>query len=141
MHAGQVTVSGAHTVGAPDGGPGLAVTGWSREHGDLRVPHFLGLHALQVLPLVALALRRTRTSSAQRVRLVFTLAGSYAALVGVLLWQALGGHSSFAGDTSTLTAPLTWLALTGVFTWRALAPSALPGRAVVNPTRAARATE
>lgn len=87
----RMTIAGAHTVGAPDGGPGLPGTGWSRQHGDLRVPHFVGLHAVQALPLVALALGRTRIQRRVRVRIVLVAAASYAAIYVILLNQALRG--------------------------------------------------
>ena len=112
MKGGRVSVVGAHTVGAPDGGPGLPATGWSREHGDVRVPHFMGLHALQALPLLALGTRRTRWSEARRVRLVLAASASYVSLLGVLLWQALRGQSLLTPDATTVAALVAWLAST-----------------------------
>jgi hypothetical protein len=107
--AGQrMTVAGAHTVDGPDGGPGLPGTGWSTEHGDLRVAHFVGLHALQVLPLVAFALRRRGTNDAVGVRLTVTAAGSYAALFGILMLQALRGQPVLAPDAVTLLLLAAW---------------------------------
>jgi len=88
-----MSVAGAHTVGAPDGGPGLPGTGWSTEHGDLRVPHFVGLHALQVLPLFVVALRRLGWPESRRVRAVAGASVAYAGLYVALLVQALQGHS------------------------------------------------
>lgn len=131
MRAGHAAVSGAHTVGAPDGGAGLPVTGWSRGHGDVRGAHFMGLHALQLLPLLALALRRTRATRAQQARLVCAAAASYAGLVGVVLWQALRGQSIVAPDTSTLGVLLVWLMLSAAFVWRAVAQRALATGAAV----------
>jgi hypothetical protein len=86
----QMPLSGAHTVGAPDGGPGLPLTGWSTRHGDVRVPHFIGLHAWQVLPLFVLLVLR-RGSDRTRTALAVGAAGVYAAVFVGLLVQALRG--------------------------------------------------
>ena len=109
---GRLTVVGAHSVGGPDGGPGLPVTGWSREHGDVRVAHFMGLHSLQALALLAVALRRWRRPAAVRVRAVVAGAASYASLFGLLLWQALRGQSLAAPDATALASLITWAVLT-----------------------------
>jgi hypothetical protein len=103
----RLTTSGAHTVGAPDGGPGLPGTGWSSQHGDLRVPHFFGLHALQLLPLLMFVLRRGR-SQQETVRLVRVASVSYAALFFLLIVQALRGEALVAPGPATLGLALVW---------------------------------
>ncbi len=103
-----VTLNGGHTVGAADGGPGLAGLGWSTEHGDLRIPHFLGLHAIQLLPLMWWLTRR------RSVRAAGTFAASYVTLFGILLWQALRGQSVLRPDGLTLWALGIWLAATAI---------------------------
>jgi hypothetical protein len=105
---GRITIAGAHSVGGPDGGPGLPVTGWSREHGDVRVPHFIGLHAIQALALIAVGLRRWRRSETVRVRMLLLAAASYASLFLLLLWQALRGQSLVALDAVALTSIVLW---------------------------------
>ncbi|HET6146740.1 MAG TPA: hypothetical protein VFH68_04360 [Polyangia bacterium] len=105
---GHITTAGAHTVGAADGGPGLPGTGWSREHGDLRVPHFIGLHAVQALALIAVGLRRWRRPETARLRALLAAAASYVSLFFLLLWQALRGQSVVATDATALTAFALW---------------------------------
>ena len=103
-----LTVIGAHSVGVPDGGPGLPLVNWSTTGGDLRIGHFVGMHALQALPLLALALslaaRRWRRLRDERVRarLVGVAAAGYAGLVLLLTWQALRGQSLVHPDGRTL---------------------------------------
>ena len=92
-------IAGAHTVGLPDGGPGLPLLGWSTVAGDLRIPHFVGMHALQLLPLFAIVLgwagRHWRPLSDDRVRLrlVIVATAVYAGTVALVTFQALAGQS------------------------------------------------
>ena len=113
----RMTISGAHTVGAADGGFGVPGTGWSLEHGDLRVAHFAGLHAMQALPLVALLLNRKRFADATRVRLTVIAGGSYLALFSILLWQAFRGQSLLAPDAVTIGTLAAWAAITAAAAW------------------------
>jgi ABA DEFICIENT 4-like len=93
---------GAHAVGVRDGGPGLPLTRWSTEGGDLRVPHFIGLHALQLLPLFAWVLERRRRPAS--TRLVVAAGAGWLGLIGLTLWQALRGQPLVAPDAATLLA-------------------------------------
>ncbi|MFI5609757.1 hypothetical protein [Amycolatopsis sp. NPDC051903] len=103
-------VIGGHTVGLADGGPGLPLLGWSTAGGDLRIPHFVGIHAIQVIPLVALALaalaRRYPALSSDfvRRRLVWTATLGYAGTMAIVTWQALRGQSIVRPDFWTLAA-------------------------------------
>jgi hypothetical protein len=110
----RMTVSGAHSVGGVDGGTGVPVTGWSREHGDVRVPHFIGLHAIQVLGLIAIGLRRWRAPESVRVRAIVVAAASYASLFLLLLWGALRGQSVVAPDVAALSAIAIWALMTAL---------------------------
>jgi hypothetical protein len=114
--SGRLPTVGAHTVGAPDGGPGLPVTGWSADHGDLRVAHFLGMHGLQVLPLLAWWIGRRRFAGDDRtqVKLIFAIAASYLALFGLILWQAFRGQSIVQPDSLSLAGFTVWVVLTAV---------------------------
>ncbi|MBL8925700.1 MAG: hypothetical protein JNM77_05620 [Pseudonocardia sp.] len=115
--------TGAHAVGVPDGGPGLPLVGWSTTGGDLRVAHFIGMHALQGLPLLAFALAATRLGEDTRVRLVRIAAAAWTGLVVLLTWQALRAQPLLAPDAVTLAALATLVAVTAAATVGTLAPA------------------
>ncbi|MGV8856989.1 hypothetical protein [Rhodoglobus sp.] len=102
-------IAGAHTVGLPDGGDGLPLLGWSTVAGDLRIPHFIGMHALQLLPLAALALeflgrRVTGLALPQtRQRVIGVLVSLYVAVTALLTAQALMGQSIVKPDAAIAT--------------------------------------
>ncbi|MGW5778381.1 hypothetical protein [Streptomyces sp. NPDC003863] len=105
------TIVGAHSVGVPDGGPSMPITGWASNGGDLRIPHFFGMHALQLLPLLLIALTALATrfpglvrlaDERVRLRLTLTASAAYAATFVLLTWQALRGQALLAPDGATL---------------------------------------
>ncbi|WP_051423613.1 hypothetical protein [Bordetella petrii] len=87
-----ISAHGGPLVGAA-AGPGLPLTGWSVTGGDLRVAHFLGVHAQQVLPLVGylLGVAGGRHASAA----VALAAAVYLGLVGLALARAYAGLPLF----------------------------------------------
>lgn len=84
FEGGMMGAKLSHTIGAPDGTPGLPLLNWSVTNGDLRVAHFIGMHALQILPLLAFYVVRSTNG-------VIAVAVVYGLMAVFLLWQAMRG--------------------------------------------------
>lgn len=86
-----ISLNGGHWVAAAhtDLG-GFPVFGWTRQGGDLRVAHFFGLHAMQILPLAGWLIARRRRPEA--TRLVWLVAAGFTALTVWTLVEALMGR-------------------------------------------------
>ena len=94
-----IIVNGSHTVGAPDGGAGLPIVNWSTQHGDLRVAHFFGMHAMQALPLIGFLMDHVGNPFAGvaiRRNLVLAAGIIWVAVMGGVLMMALQGRPLLA---------------------------------------------
>ncbi len=84
-------VVGSHTVEEKDPSQTYPLTGWAKTGGDLRIAHFLGLHALQILPILAFLLTGMNFTISNKKRILSTTGFFYLLLVVVVLVQALKG--------------------------------------------------
>ena len=74
----------SHTVGVINDNSDWFIIGWSKTVGDLRVSHFIGMHALQVLPVLSYYVFKN-------TRLTILVSILYGLLAITTLAQALQG--------------------------------------------------
>lgn len=90
LFGGYMSGQGAHWVGGDSSdATGLPFFHWSTTGGDLRVPHFFGLHIMQVLPVLGFAVR---DFSQARARMLIGLgAAIWIGLTLLTFVQAISG--------------------------------------------------
>ena len=91
---GYMLARGSHTVGAADGTQGLPFLNWSTIAGDLRIAHFIALHAIQIIPLFTWLLwsMTPRPSLKYRKLTVMILSALVALIVSATFIQAAMGR-------------------------------------------------
>ena len=83
-----------HSVGALNDNSNWFIVGWSKTVGDLRVSHFIGMHALQVLPVLSFYVFKDTKAT-----LIISLL--YGILATSTLVQALYGQPIFTSKQTT----------------------------------------
>ena len=98
---GYLGSAGGHWVNAPaTDANGTLLFNWTRQGGDLRVAHFFGMHAMQVIPVFALLLVKVSPrvlSKNMATACVVGFACAYTAWTTNTFFQAIQGQPFMAG--------------------------------------------
>ena len=93
--ASYMSMQSGHLVGTPATGARVPLMGWSREVGDLRLPHFLATHAMHIIPLGGLVAVRWLSPTAA-LRMVWGVSAGFVLLTGITFAMAIMGLPVFA---------------------------------------------
>lgn len=86
---GAMGAINSHNVGGEMGGEGLEFINWSMHYGDLRISHFIGIHALQIIPFFGFIISKIIRHHSHRLIAINMFSLIYFLLVAFLLAQAL----------------------------------------------------
>ncbi|PJZ47261.1 hypothetical protein [Leptospira brenneri] len=94
MKQGIFQTSGSHNFGTGDPGKEIFFFGWSTKLGDMRVPHFFGMHVMQIFVFLSAYLMKKVDSVQNQITTRFT--GILFLLITVfMVIQTLNGESVF----------------------------------------------
>ncbi len=98
IFAGYLSSGQGHWVGAsPSDADGMAITGWARDGGDLRVAHFFATHLMQILPFIGFFADKAFANNPTRAKLAVWFAAIIGTGVVILTFlQALSGKAFLA---------------------------------------------
>ena len=88
---GYMSVLNTHNLGGKMGESGLPFLNWSTLYGDLRVAHFFGIHALQIIPFAGYFIAEKIQEAGKAKLYVWIIALLYFAFVTALAVQSLMG--------------------------------------------------
>ncbi|MDN3585996.1 hypothetical protein QWY86_04915 [Pedobacter aquatilis] len=86
LQGGYIGYHMSHTIGGTDGSKGILILNWNRQYGDLRIAHFFGIHALQIIPLSIWLCR------IKKILLIILIGSCYFLLVSFVFYHALLGR-------------------------------------------------
>jgi hypothetical protein len=93
---GYMSKINTHTVGGEMGGSGLPFFNWSNLLGDLRVAHFFGIHALQLIPFFGFAISKQVSDTKKATLYVWLFSIVYIYFVCFTAYQALSAQPFIA---------------------------------------------